>query len=269
MIAILLSILLAAPGTGDKQGGLPPMLLDPDAYSSQTSGGLPSNLGSVMDQVLALPGVTFGLGVVDLKTGEVMTRNGTRRFYMDTPDIVNAAVCVSRHNSGVLRLDSLIARDEQLWQILRRGQQGAREATQSIRFYMGGPEILDNWLVTSGHTTTSFPGVQLDWGGAPDVDASYTTVNDCLDYMEMIYGSLDNIAVRRMSANPPLSADLEQALGDDSIVYGWISDGGDTRSINLIISKADGSKYGVCVLANDLCCAAKADLGFSTIWNAL
>ncbi|HRW77605.1 MAG TPA: hypothetical protein P5207_02960, partial [Candidatus Sabulitectum sp.] len=83
MTALLLSLLLAAPGTGVKQGGLPPMLINPDAYSGTSSGGLPSNLGSVMDQVLALPGATFGLGVVDLNTGERLTRNGTRRFYID------------------------------------------------------------------------------------------------------------------------------------------------------------------------------------------
>ena len=262
-------MLLSATGSGVKQGGLPPMLLNPDGLTSEDSGGLPSSLGSVLDQVLALPGATFGLGVIDLKTGERITRNGNRRFYIDTADIVNAAACVSRHNTGEFPLDTLIARDEQLWQILRRGQQGAREATQSVRFYMGGPEIIDNWLVSSGHSTTYFPGVKLDWQGAPDVAASYTTPEDCLDFMELVYGSLGGIAARRMTANPPLSDDLKLALGSDNIVYGWISDGGDTRSINLIVSRPDGAKYGVCVLANSLCCSAKADLGFTTIWNNL
>ncbi len=269
MIAVLLSLLLAAPGTGVKQGGLPPMLINPDAYSGTSSGGLPSNLGSVMDQVLALPGATFGLGVVDLNTGERLTRNGTRRFYIDRADIVTAAACVARHNSGEMPLDTLIARDEQLWHIVRRGQQGSREASQSIRFYMGGPEILDQWLTSSGFGSTFFPGVQLDWEGAPDVAASYTTVNDCLDFMEIIFDALGELPVRRMTSSPPLSADLELALGDENIVYGWISDGGDTRSINLIVSTPEGEKYGVCVLTNDLCCAAKADLGFTRIWDAL
>ncbi|HPF32696.1 MAG TPA: hypothetical protein PK907_06735, partial [Candidatus Sabulitectum sp.] len=109
------------------------MLINPDAYSGTSSGGLPSNLGSVMDQVLALPGATFGLGVVDFNTGERMTRNGARRFFIDTPDIINAVVCVSRHESGEFPLDTLIARDEQLWHIARRGQQGARESTQALR----------------------------------------------------------------------------------------------------------------------------------------
>lgn len=245
------------------------MLLNPEGLTVETSDGLPSNLGSVLDQVIALPGVTFGLGVIDLETGEKITRNGTRRFYIDTADIVNAAVCVSRHNSGQFPLDTLIARDEQLWQIVRRGQQGAREATQSLRFYMGGLEIVDNWLVSSGHSTTSFPGVQLDWEGAPEEEASYTTVNDCLDFMEIVYDNLDKQAVRRMTSSPPLSDDLQTALGTGNVVYGWISDGGNTRCINLIISRPDGAKYGICVLANNLCCAAKADLGFATIWNNL
>jgi len=264
-----MSILLAAPGSVVKEGGLPPMLLNPGGVTTETSGGLPSNLGSVLDQVVALPGATFGVGVIDLKTGERISRNGSRRFYMDTADIVNAAACVSRHNSGAFSLDSLVARDEQLWQVVRRGQQGSREATQSLRYYMGGPEILDSWLVSSGHTSTSFPGVQLDWEGAPDVAASYTTVGDCLDFMEIVYGSLDEQAVRRMSSSPPLSDDLQGVLGTGNVVYGWISDGGETRCINLMISRPDGAKYGIVVLANNLCCAAKADLGFTTIWNNL
>jgi hypothetical protein len=269
MTALILGFLLAAPWAPAKTGGLPPMLLDPQGLVSGQSGGLPGNLGSVLDQVVALPGATFGVGVVDLKTGERITRNGTRRFYMDTPDIINAAVCVSRHRSGEFPLDSLIARDEQLWQIARRGQQGSREATQSILYYMGGPEHVASWLAATGHTTSRFEGVQLDWAGAPTVAPSYTTVSDCLDFMEIVYGALDLISVRRMTSNPPLSEDLQATLGSQNIVYGWISDGGSTRCINLIVSRPDGARYGVSVLTGSLCCPGKADLGFTTIWNAL
>jgi len=269
MIAIFMSIVLAAPGSVMKTGGLPPMLLNPGGVIAETSGGLPANMGAVMTQVVALPGATFGLGVVDLNTGERLTRNATRRFYIDTPDIVNAAVCVVRSNSGEFPLDSLVSRNEQLWQVASRGQQGAREATQSIIYYMGGIEHIESWLASSGHSTTRFQGVQLDWGGAPQVAASYTTVEDCLDFIEIVAGSLDNTAVRRMAKNPPLSADLEAALGTSNVVYGWVSGRGDTRCLNFIISRPDGAKYGISVLTNDLCCPAKADLGFSMIWDAL
>ena len=268
MTALLLSLLLAAPGTGVKQGGLPPMLINPDAYSGTSSGGLPSNLGSVMDQVLALPGATFGLGVIDLNTGERLTRNGTRRFYIDTPDIVAAAYGVSRHSTGEFRLDSLVGRDTQLWMMLRNGQQGSREQLVAAIYHCGDFEPLQQWL-SSNHPSTDFNGVTREWAGAPETAPNRTTVNDCLDFMEIVYEALGELPVRRMTSSPPLSADLELALGDDNIVYGWISDGGDTRSINLIISTPEGEKYGVCVLTNDLCCAAKADLGFTRIWEAL
>ncbi len=269
MIAIFMSIILAAPGSALKTGGLPPMLLNPETVTTETSGGLPSNLGSVMDNVVALPGAVFGVGVVDLGTGERLTRNERRRFYMDTPDIVNAAVSVARHNSGAFALDSLVSRGEQLWQVARRGQQGSREATQSIVYYMGGIEHVESWLSSSGHTTTRFEGVSLDWEGAPEVAASYTTVSDCLDFIEIVSDGLNKTSVRRMTTNPPLSGELEIALESSNVVYGWVSDGGSTRCLNFIISKPDGSRYGVTVLTNDLCCASKADLGFSMIWNAL
>jgi hypothetical protein len=269
MIAFFMSIVIAAPGSAMKTGGLPPMLLNPDTVVAETQADLPSGLGTAMDNVLDLPGAVFGLGVVDLNSGERLTRNAGRRFYIDTPDVVNAAVCVARHNSGEFPLDSLVARDEQLWQVARRGQQGAREATQSIIYYMGGIEHIADWLSSSGHSTTRFEGVSLDWEGAPDVSSSFTTVNDCLDFIELVSDNLGITAVRRMTLNPPLSADLEAALGSSNVVYGWVSGRDNTRAINLIVVKPDGARYGVTVLANDLCCQSKGDLGFTILWNAL
>lgn len=247
------------------------MLLNPDTVVASSSSGLPSNLGSVMDNVVNLPGAVFGLGVIDLDSGERLTRNERRRFYMDTPDIVNAAVCVVRHNSGEFPLDSLIARDEQLWQIVKRGQQGARAATQSLVYYIGGMEHIDNWLESSQHSsTTRFDGVYEEgWEDGPDLEPNYTTVADCLDYIEIVAEALDVTSVRRMTSNPPLSGELEAALGSSNTVYGWVSGRGDTRCLNFIISKPNGTRYGITVLTNDLCCPAKADLGFSMIWGAL
>jgi hypothetical protein len=269
MVVLFMSFALAAPWSVSKAGGLPPMLLNPDTVITETPAGLPAGLGAVMDSVLDLPGAVFGLGVVDLESGERLARNAVRRFYIDTPDIVNTAVCVERHNSGEFALDSLVGRDEQLWQVARRGQQGAREATQSIVFYMGGLEHISNWLTSSGHTTTRFEGISLSWEGAPEVESSYTTVSDCLDFIEIVSDNLDITAVRRMTVNPPLSADLEGALGTSNVVYGWVSGGDNTRAINLIVIKPDGARYGVSVLANDLCCQGKGDLGFTILWEAL
>lgn len=271
MIALLISLLISSPGNMLKDGGLPPMLLNPDTVVTQTTDGLPTGIGNVLDNVTSLPGAVFGVGVVDLASGERITRNERRRFYIDAPDILNAAVCVERHNSGEFPLDSLIAWDEQLWQIVKRGQQGARGATQSLVYYIGGKEHIDNWLESSGYSsTTRFNGVyEEDWAGSHDYDPNYTNVSDCLDFIEIVSNSLDVTAVRRMSSNPPLSGELEIALGSSNVVYGWVSGREDTRCINLIVLKPDGARYGITVLTNDLCCPAKADLGFSMIWDAL
>lgn len=268
MIVIFMSIILAASGSAMKAGGLPPMLLNPDTVVTESSGGLPSDLGRVMDNVVALPGAVFGVGVIDLKAGERITRNDRRRFYMDTPDIVAAAYSVSRHVSGDFRLDSLVRHNTQLWMMFRDSQQGSRERLLAAIIHCGNMEPLQTWLANN-YTSTRFNGVARDWEGAPEVDPNYTTVSDCLDFIEIVSENLDITAVRRMTTNPPLSGELEIALGSSHVIYGWISDGGDTRSINLIISRSDGSRYGITVLANDLCCASKADLGFSLIWDAL
>ena len=268
MIAIFMSIILAAPGSVLKTGGLPPMLLNPETATTETSGGLPSNLGSVMDDVVALPGAVFGVGVVDLQTGERLTRNERRRFYIDTPDVVAAAYSVSRHVSGEFRLDSLVRHNTQLWMMFRDSQQGSRERLLAAIIHCGNMEPLQTWLANN-YTSTRFNGVARDWEGAPEVDPNYTTVSDCLDFIEIVSDNLDITAVRRMTTNPPLSGELEIALESSNVVYGWVSDGGSTRCLNFIVSKPGGSKYGITVLTNDLCCASKADLGFSLIWNAL
>ena len=268
MIALFMSIIMAAPGSALKTGGLPPMLLNPDTVVTETSGGLPSNLGSVMDNVVNLPGAVFGVGVVDLNSGERLTRNERRRFYMDTPDIVAAAYSVTRHNSGEFRLDSLVARDLQLWMMLREGQQGNREKLVASIYHCGDFPPVQEWL-SGEFPTTEFNGVTRNWEGAPEFSSNYTTVGDCLDFIEIVSDALGTTAVRRMTSSPPLSVELEAALGTGNVIYGWTSGRGDTRCINLIVSRPDGARYGITVLTNDLCCAAKADLGFSLIWNAL
>ncbi len=268
MIAIFMSIIMAAPGSALKTGGLPPMLLNPDTVVAETSGGLPSNLGGVLDDVVNLPGAEFGLGVVDLNTGERLTRNERRRFYIDTPDIVAAAYSVTRHNSGEFRLDSLVARNTQLWMMLHEGQQGNREKLVASIYHCDDFPPLQAWLAQE-FATTEFNGVTRNWEGAPEFSSNFTTVTDCLGFIQIVSDALDVTAVRRMTSSPPLSIDLEAALGSDNVVYGWVSGRDDTRCLNFIISKPDGSRYGITVLTNDLCCPAKADLGFSMIWNAL
>ena len=268
MITLLISLLISSPGTLQKDGGLPPMLLNPDTVVAQTSDGLPGDLGNVLDNVTSLPGAVFGVGVVELSSGERITRNERRRFYIDTPDIVAAAYSISRHNSGEFRLDSLVARDMQLWMMLKLGQQGNREKLVASIYHCGDFQPLQEWLSIE-YPNTEFNGVARNWEGAPEFSTNYTNVSDCLDFIEIVSNSLDVAAVRRMSSNPPLSGELEIALGSSNVVYGWISGREDTRCINLIVSKSDGSKYGITVLTNGLCCAAKADLGFSMIWDAL
>ena len=268
MIAFLMSIILSAPGAAMKTGGLPPMLLNPDTVVTETQAGLPSGLGTAMDNILDLPGAVFGLGVVDLNSGERLTRNAGRRFYIDTPDIVEAAFSVTRHNSGEFRLDSLVARDMQLWMMIHEGQQGNREKLMASVYHSDDFPPLQSWL-SENFPSTEFNGVTRNWEGAPEFSPNFITVNDCLDFIELVSDNLDITAVRRMTLNPPLSADLEAALGSSNVVYGWVSGRDKTRAINLIVVKPDGARYGVTVLANDLCCQSKGDLGFTILWNAL
>ncbi|PIE51300.1 hypothetical protein CSA37_12175 [Candidatus Fermentibacteria bacterium] len=268
MTVLLISLLFLTPSSGMKQGGAPPMLLDQEGYSASQAEGLPSGLSAALDNAYNLPGGSFGVGVIDLNTGERMTRNSSESFMMDTPDIVAAAYSVSRHLSGEFRLDSIVRRDTQLWMMLRNGQQGSREQLVAAVYHCDGFEPLARWL-ENNHSGTVFNNVARDWEGAPEYDPNYTTADDCLDFMEIVYSALDDRAVRRITTNPPLSDDLNNLIQDDNIVYGWTSGRGDTRCINLIVFKPDGSRYGVCVLGNDLCCPAKADLAFRHLWLSL
>ncbi len=269
MSFFLLSMLVLSPVPSGKQGNTPFIVVNPDTLvqeeqSSSSLAGLTGELASI----IGLEGGHFGVGIVNLVTGESISRSESGRFYIGLPNVITGTCGIDLSASGEFPLETLVGRDVTLWEKLSRAQQGSVEASQRP-FYDLGLDRMRDWLAEQDFNGTEIYGVQLEWEGAPDVDANLTTVNDCLAMLEIVYANLDIPAVRRIVMNPELGRALESVLGSSSTVYGWTSTGVGHRDITLIVFTPAGGKYGLVVLADNLCCPEKADLAFSRLLDAV
>jgi len=269
MNILIFSCMVLSMNASSKQGGTPFIVINPDTLITQEDGiSTLSGLGGELSNIITLEGGHFGAGVIDLSSGETISRSESGRFLMGLPNVITGTCGISLSSIDEFPLDSLVAREEQLWQLLRRAQQNNLEGSQSVIWDIGAERIND-WLDSRGLTDTDVYGVQLGWEGAPEFDQNLTTVDDCLELLEITYSHLGAPDVRRAILNPDLGEAIEASIESGSTVYGWISTGEDHRDITLIVLTPRGEKYGLVLLADDLCCAAKADLAFTMLMGAV
>lgn len=269
MSLLLVSMLVLSPARPDKQGGTPFIVVNPDTLVQQeeASGNL-AGISGELSSIVSLEGGHFGVGVVDLVSGESVHRSEGGRFFMGMPNVATGACVIDLSASGVFPMDSLVARIESIEEVLRRAQQGGIDASNRP-FHDVGSNLIDSWLVEQGFSDTELNGVQLTWEGAPEVDPNYTTVEDCLGMLRIVYDNMDTPSTRRVTTGPELGSALESSIPAGTTVYGWISTGDSHRDITLILYTPDGGRYGMVVLADELCCPEKADLAFTRLLDAV
>jgi hypothetical protein len=269
MSILLVSILLMSPAQPGKQGGVPFIVVNPDTLAQQESGsGDLSGIQGDLASIISLEGGHFGVGVVDLESGESVTRSEGGRFFIGMPNVATAACAIDLASTGEFPMDSLVARIETIEEVLRKAQQGMVDASNRP-FHDIGADRIDSWLAQEGYTGTELHGVQLLWAGAPEVEPNYTTVEDCLGMLEAVYGHMDTPSTRRITSNPELGSALDSEIPPGTSVYGWTSTGDSHRDLTLILYMPDGRRYGMVVLADDLCCPEKADLAFTLLLDAV
>jgi hypothetical protein len=269
MSMLLVTILLMSPAQPGKQGGVPFIVVNPDTLAQQESGsGDLSGVQGDLASIISLEGGHFGVGVVDLESGETAARSEAGRFFIGLPNVATAACVIDLASTGEFPMDNLVARIETIEEVLRRAQQGGVDASNRP-FHDIGADRIDSWLAQKGFTGTELHGVQLLWEGAPEVDPNYTTVEDCLGMLRVVYENMDTPSTRRITSNPELGAALESEIPPGTTVYGWTSTGDGHRDLTLILYMPDGRRYGMVVLADDLCCSEKADLAFSMLLDAV
>lgn len=105
--------------------GQPLVLQNPDTLVTPST-GLPDGVAGAVSRAADLDGAVWGIGVVDLRSGERATRNLSRSFRLDMPSLPIAAIGIELSNSGEIPLDSMIARNERFWERLHWAQQGGR-----------------------------------------------------------------------------------------------------------------------------------------------
>jgi hypothetical protein len=247
--------------------GQPLILQNPDTLVAPSS-GLPEGASRAVSAAAALEGAVWGIGVVDLRTGERVVRNVSRSFRLDMPSLPLAACGVELSNSGEIPLDSMIARNERFWEKLHWAQQGGRGVCASVIWSIRETRIAQ-WLQDGGFSGTVVNGVYLDRPIPYEPDPNYITVDDALSFLDIVYRNLDDRNVRRIGDNPPLSQTNRETLGVSNTLYGWFDETSSSRHIFLIVRKPSGEDYGIVILTENLCCPGKADMALDMIWSSL
>lgn len=267
-IALLFAVLAAAPQAGSKQGGVPSILVDPDTLVTASTVRI-DDLRDAARDVLEIEGGHFGVAIMDFESGEsfVETEGGT--FDMGSPELIMCACAIDLDRSGMMPLDTISSRGETLGDQVIMAREGDLEALNRMTGRIR-PASIVNWLTQKGFTSTTFSGIQFFWPGAPDVEPNTSTPSDCMGMLSVIESRLDEAEIRRLVRNPFTRTDLEDLQGGAASVYGFSSRGqnaGECRAA--IVSMPGGQRIGIVVLADELCCAGKADMAFRMLWESL
>lgn len=247
--------------------GQPLILQNPDTLVTPST-GLPGGVAEAVARAADLEGGIWGIGVVDLRSGEQLVRNSSRVFGVDSPTLPLAACGIELSNSGEIPLDSLIARNERFWEKLHWAQQGGRGVCASVIWSIRETRIAE-WLRDGGYAGTVVSGVDLDLPIPVELEQNTINVEDAMAFLEIVYQNLEDRNARRIGDNPPLSQANRETLGTSNMLYGWFDETGSSRHIFLIVRKPSGEDYGIVILTENLCCPGKADLALSIIWDSL
>ncbi len=235
---------------------------------STSTASLPENLEAIIQEVSQIADASWGIAVIEFKTGEERTLNANGQFMMQIPHLPLAAMLVELSNAGEISLDGLISRGEYYWERLHWAQQGGRGMCMAVIWTIGFGRI-NEWLAEKGYTGTEIRGVAQDVPYAPVFDSNYITAQDALGYLKIIYSSLDQASVRNIGTNPPLSDHIRETLGFDNTIYGWLDISEDSKLLFIIIDLPGDSDLGLVVLAEDIEDPADVDQGFRMLYEAL
>ena len=234
----------------------------------KTEAGLPEGLDDILEEISSQYDGSWGIGVMELNTGESESANGNRQFQMEIPHLPITACGVGLSSAGVIPLDSLIAKNTLLWEKLHWSQQGGRGTCQAVLYVMGEQRVND-WIEQEEFTGTVVRGVQFSFPDCPQVNPNYIAAIDGLGFLKIIYDDLDEPYVANMGANPPLSDHNRETLGLGNDIYGWIDETDEWRHLFIIVNNSQGSNFGIVVLAEGIDDPSDVDKGFRTIYEFL
>lgn len=232
------------------------------------SAALPGGLGGVFQGIAAMYGGDWGFGVIEFSSGDTETRNPSGSFAMEIPHLPLTAFGIELSNLGEIPLDEMIARNEYFWERLHWAQQGGRGMCMAVIWSMGEGRIAE-WLSSSGYSGTEINGVVQDYPGCPAYDPNLISVNDALEFLQVIHDNLDQESVRRIGSNPPFSDYTRETLGFENTVYGWMDVSEGSKHLFMIIDRPGGGDLGIVMLNSGLDDRSDADRAFRMLYQAL
>lgn len=263
----LFSFVLAFNSQDTKQGDIPFIVINPDTLVTETTSTQFAEISSDIEDIIGLEGGNFSVGLIDLATGESVSRSESGSVNLDDPNIFLLAYAVDEEGRAPLALDTLRGRNETLEDQFLSGFRGNTEAALRAMNFLG-LENTQIWAENSGFINTDLSSVQLEWEGAPEENPSKSTADDVLEILQILYSNIGDPSVRRIMRNPSVDSEFYEALGTGTILYGLVDTGSDHKTYAIIAITAEGRELGLVVLADDLCCEGKGDLAFRMLCEA-
>ncbi len=213
-------------------------------------------------------GGTWGFGVVEFPSGDAATYNADRAFEMEIPHLPLTAIAIELSNEDIIPLDELIARNEYFWERLHWAQQGGRGMCMAVIWSIGEGRIAE-WLADRGYDGTEINGVIQDYPLCPAYDPNRITVRDAMAFLGTVYDNLDHESVRKIGDNPPFSEHVEETLGFQNKVYGWMDVSDGAKQLYVIVVRDGEPDLGIVVMAEGLEDRTDVDRAFRTLYRAL
>jgi len=234
------------------------------AVSSNVLSGMEAVLGEAAD----IEGAEMSVGAVDLATGERITagRSGPMKF--GNPQLMVAACAVDLLLRGEISLDDIPGGGQTISYLLSENMKGRADPGVILHYFIGA-ERFESWLSERGFRDTEYTDFRMHFPGAPEVEASTSSIDDMLSMVEILGAGLDYPGIRRaLHPGFPRGPEVLRSL-EGVVAYGVPAYEEDGESIAAVGVMPDGSRIGLVAVAEDPCCRGKAELAFSMMWDEL
>ncbi|MFO7949746.1 MAG: hypothetical protein R6U36_05180 [Candidatus Fermentibacteraceae bacterium] len=227
-----------------------------------------SGMESTVNDAANIGGAEMAVGMVDLATGERLTAGETGPVKFGNPQLVLAACAVDLLRRGEIALDDVPGGGQTISYLLAENMKGRADPGIILHYFIGA-ERFESWLTERSLDDTDYTDFRMHFSGAPEVEASTSSIDDMLSMVEILGEGLDYPGIRRaLHSGFPRGPEVLRNL-EGVVAYGVPAYEEDGESIAAIGMMPDGSRVGLVAVAEDPCCRGKAELAFSMMWNEL
>lgn len=242
-------------------------IFDEDSGTNMASGAI-AGMEAALEEAAGTEGAVIAVGIMDLGTGERITAGESRPVQFGNPELVVATCAVDLLIQGEISLDDIPGGGETIAYLLGETMKGRADPGIILHYFIGDARF-QAWLSETGMSDTEYTSFRVHFPGAPEVEPSLTSADDCLSMLQILSKGIDVTRIRRaLHGGFPQGPDVLSSP-DNVIVYGVSTYEEDGESVAAIAVLPDGSRIGLIAIAEDPNSQGIADQAFATVWVEL